>query len=178
MSRIGQKPIDIPSGVTVAVEGQRLCVKGPKGDLSREVPVTIQAAVQGGKLVVSRRNESKSAQALHGLIRTLALNMVVGVTKGYSKDLEIQGVGYRAAVQGPKLVLSVGLSGPIEYPVPEGVKVTVEGGTGITVSGADKERVGIVADRIRGFAPPEPYKGKGIRYKGEYVRHKVGKTVA
>jgi large subunit ribosomal protein L6 len=164
--------------VSITVEGQRLRVKGPKGELTRDVPAPIQVVVDGGKLVVSRRDETKTALSLHGLIRTLASNMVVGVTKGYAKALEIQGVGYRAAIQGPKLVLNIGLSGPVEYEVPEGVKVTVEGGTAIAISGADKELVGIVADRIRGFAPPEPYKGKGIRYKGEYVRHKVGKTVA
>ncbi len=178
MSRIGQKPIAIPSGVTVAVEGQRVRVKGPKGDLVREVVPALRVQAEGGRMTVSRAEETKEAQTLHGLTRTLLANMVQGVEKGYSKELEIQGVGFKAAAQGQKLVITLGFCQPIEYAVPAGISVAVDGGTGIAIKGADKELVGDTAARIRAFMPAEPYKGKGIRYKGEYVRRKAGKTVA
>jgi large subunit ribosomal protein L6 len=178
MSRIGKLPVALPAGVTATVDGQTVRVKGPKGELNRVLPEGISAKVGGGKVELDRAADERRFRSLHGLSRTLVANMVEGVTTGYSKDLELQGVGFKAAVQGQKLVLTLGFAGPVEFTVPAGVKVSAEGGTAIKVSGPDKELVGIVSARIRSFYPAEPYKGKGLRYKGEYVRRKVGKTVA
>jgi large subunit ribosomal protein L6 len=178
MSRIGQKPVDIASGVTVKVDGAKVFIKGPKGELTLDVPSSLKASVDNGKVNVSRSDETRMTRGCHGLVRTLIQNMIEGVTKGFSKDLEIQGVGFKAALQGRKLVLSLGFSSPVEYPLPEGINVTVDAGTKLVVSGPDKQMVGDVSARIRSFYPAEPYKGKGVRYKGEYVRRKVGKSVA
>ncbi len=178
MSRTGQKPIDIPDGVTVNVQGPDISVKGRLGELSMAVHDPIAASVDNGKVVVTRQNDTKTGKSLHGLTRSLIANMIEGVAKGFSKQLEIQGVGFKAAVQGQKLVVMLGFSSPVEYTVPEGVTVAVEGATKVVVSGTDKQKVGDTAARIRSFFPAEPYKGKGIRYKGEHVRRKVGKTVA
>ena len=178
MSRIGKKPVAIASGVTATVKDRQIHVKGPKGELTMSVPTGIDVQVQGSQLTVTRQGDDKQSKANHGTVRNLIANMLVGVTQGYSKDLEIQGVGFRANLQGRKLVMSLGYSHPVEYEVPEGVKVNVTDGTAISVAGVDKQLVGQVSARIRAFCPPEPYKGKGVRLKGEYVRRKVGKTVA
>lgn len=178
MSRIGKKPIAIPAGVTVSVQGNTVTVKGPKGELSHEVPGFVTVQVVDGRVELACRRADKEGRAIHGTNRSLLANMVKGVHEGYSRDLEIHGVGFRASVQGRKLVLSLGYSHPIEYEPPEGIAVKVVENTGINVSGPDKRMVGDVSARIRSFFPPEPYKGKGIRYKGQYVRRKVGKTVA
>jgi large subunit ribosomal protein L6 len=178
MSRIGQKPVDVPAGVTVGLEGTTVRVKGPKGELLLNVPTGVKASVADGKVNVSRADDLRVTRGCHGLTRTLIANMIEGVTKGFSKDLEIQGVGFKAAVQGRKLVLSLGFSIPVEYSLPDGVNAAVDGATKIVVSGPDKQKVGDAAARIRSFYPAEPYKGKGVRYKGEYVRRKVGKSVA
>lgn len=177
MSRIGNKPISLPAGVTVSVEGQRVAVKGPKGELSREFPPVVQVAVCDGRVQVVCKRSDKKARAIFGTTRSLLANMVHGVHQGYAKELEVHGVGFRAAVQGRKLVLTLGFSHPIEFTVPEGIAVKVTENL-ITVSGCDKQLVGEVCARLRSYYPPEPYKGKGIRLKGEYVRRKVGKTVA
>jgi len=177
MSRIGRQPVAIPKGVTVSVQGRKILVKGPKGELAWECAPVVQAAVKDGRVEISCERQDKTARAVFGTTRSLVANMVRGVNEGYSKTLEIQGVGFRAAVQGQKLVLALGYSHPIEYPVPEGISVKVAEGN-IIVSGADKHLVGDVSARLRSFYPPEPYKGKGVRLKGEYVRRKVGKTVA
>ena len=176
MSRVGQKPIEIPSGVTVTVNGLDVRVQGAKAELAMTMASGVTAVVEGGKVVVKVSDAEKGN--LHGLTRTLIANMIVGVVKGYSKELEIQGVGFKAALQGQKLQLWLGFPKPVEYTVPDGIKVVVTEGTAMVVSGADKQKVGDVSARIRSFFPAEPYKGKGIRFKGEYVRRKVGKTVA
>ncbi len=181
MSRIGKMPIAVPAGVEVKLEeGNLITIKGPKGTLSRKlVPdmnIAIEKTESGQEITVTRPSDLKRHKSLHGLTRTLINNMVVGVTQGYSKGLEIQGVGYRAAKAGNKLTLTLGYSHPVEMFDPEGLTVTVEGTTKITVSGIDKEKVGQFAAEIRGKRAPEPYKGKGIRYAGEKVRRKVGKT--
>ena len=178
MSRVGQQPIGIPEGVTAACEGASVRIQGPLGELAVTLPGGITAAVEDSRVVMKRPDDSIASRGFHGLARSLVANMVVGVTKGYRKDLEINGTGFRAAVQGNKVVMSLGFSSPIEYTVPEGVKVMVEGGTAVTVTGPDKQKVGDVAARLRSFYPAEPYKGKGVQYKGEHVRRKVGKTVA
>ena len=178
MSRVGKKPIDIPSGVMVAVQGSNIAIKGPKGESSKILPSSITAKVEGGKVIIGRHDDSRLTRSLHGLYRTLVVNMFEGVTKGYTRELEIEGVGFKALLLGKKLMLSVGFSSPIEYEVPDDVKVSVDGNTKVMVSGIDKQKVGEAAAEIRAVFPPEPYKGKGIRYKGEYVRRKVGKTVA
>jgi large subunit ribosomal protein L6 len=176
MSRIGKRPIPVPAKVTVTIEGQTVTVKGPKGDLSRTLPPEVEILLEGETVVVNRRNESRAARQRHGLCRTLIANMVEGVSTGFSRKLEIQGVGYRAAVQGKILNLAMGFSHPVNIDPPEGITFLVEGTTNVTVSGIDKEIVGNTAARIRAVRPPEPYKGKGIRYAGEIVRRKVGKT--
>jgi len=176
MSRIGEKPIDVPSGVTITVDGSHLTTKGSKGELSLDLPEGIAAAVEGNTVVMTREDESR--KAFHGLARSLVANMVEGVSNGYTKELEIQGVGFRAAVQGKTLSLSLGFASPIEYAIPDTVTIAVNNNTEVVVSGADKQQVGDVAARIRSFYPAEPYKGKGVRYKGERVRRKEGKTVA
>lgn len=178
MSRIGKQPVDIPDGVNVAVDGPKISVKGPLGELSLELRDRVTVTAADRKVTLEAVDETRESSSLHGLSRTLVANMIQGVSKGFSKALEIHGVGFKANVQGNKLVMSLGYSQPVEYVVPDGITVEVEKGTKISVSGADKQMVGDVAARIRCFYPPEPYKGKGIRYVGEYVRRKVGKTVA
>lgn len=177
MSRVGRMPIAIPAGVTVDIaENNNVTVKGPKGELNRTLPAEMEIKVEGAELTVTRPNDLKRNKALHGLTRALLNNMVIGVTDGFVKKLEIQGVGYKAAMQGDVLNLSLGYSHPINYPQPEGIKIEVPDQNHINVSGISKEQVGQVAAEIRGYRAPEPYKGKGIRYVDEYVRRKVGKT--
>lgn len=178
MSRIGKRPISIPSKVTIAIEGQKVTVKGPKGELSRVLPGEVLVEQEGDTLLVKRQDESRAAYQRHGLCRTLVSNMVEGVSQGFQRRLEIQGVGYRAQVQGRNLVLSVGYSHPVQIEPPDGVQLAVENNTNVVVSGIDKEIVGNLAAKIRAVRPPEPYKGKGIRYSGEAVRRKVGKSGA
>ena len=179
MSRIGKMPIVIPAGVTVEVaENNKVTVKGPKGTLERVLPAEMTIEVEGGEVKVSRPNDLKREKSMHGLTRTLIHNMVVGVTDGFTKKLLIQGVGYRAQKDGNKLTLFLGYSHPVEMIDPEGVTSTLENQNTITVSGIDKEKVGQFAAEIREKRKPEPYKGKGIRYADEHVRHKVGKTGA
>jgi large subunit ribosomal protein L6 len=176
MSRIGKQPVPVPKGVTVTIAGQKVTVKGSKGELSRELPAEIAFVQEGEEIVVTRRNESRNARQRHGLVRTLIANMVEGVSNGYQKKLEIQGVGYRAALQGQKLVMALGYSHPVEFEPPAGIQFGVEGNTNVTVSGIDKEIVGNTAAKVRAARPPEPYKGKGVRYAGEQVRRKAGKS--
>ena len=176
MSRIGRMPIAIPAGVTVEIaENNKVTVKGPKGTLERVLPAEMEITQEGSEIIVKRPNDLKKMKSLHGLTRTLINNMVVGVTDGYTKVLEVNGVGYRAAKQGNKLNLSLGYSHPVEMTDPEGLTTTVEGNK-ITVSGIDKEKVGQYAAEIREKRAPEPYKGKGIKYADEVIRRKVGKT--
>lgn len=177
MSRIGRLPITVPAGVTVEIgENNKVTVKGPKGTLERELPVEMEIKLDGDTVVVTRPNDLKRMKSLHGLTRTLINNMVVGVTNGYEKVLEVNGVGYRAAKSGNKLTLSLGYSHPVEMTDPEGVETTVEGQNKIVVKGIDKEKVGQYAAEIRDKRRPEPYKGKGIKYADEVIRRKVGKT--
>jgi len=176
MSRIGRAPIPIPSGVTVTQEGPRLRVEGPKGKLSLAIPAAISVRVDGQTLQVQRTGDEQSQRALHGLTRALIANMVHGVLSGFVKELEIAGVGYRAQLQGKQLSLQVGFSHPVVVPVPEGLTVEVPKPTSVLVKGADKHLVGQLAATIRGIAPPEPYKGKGIKYVGEVIRRKAGKA--
>ncbi|HAA30651.1 MAG TPA: 50S ribosomal protein L6 [Cyanobacteria bacterium UBA8553] len=176
MSRIGKRPISIPGKVTVTINGQHVAVKGPKGELDRILPEQVKVEQEGEMLQVLRVNESRAARQRHGLSRTLVANMVEGVSNGFQRRLEIQGVGYRAQVQGRKLILNVGYSKPVEIDPPEGVQVAVENNTNVIVSGINKEVVGNTAARIRAVRPPEVYKGKGIRYAGEVVRRKAGKA--
>jgi large subunit ribosomal protein L6 len=176
MSRIGKQPVPVPKGVTVTIDGQTVTVKGAKGELSRELPPEIAFVQEGDEILVTRRNESRNARQRHGLVRTLIANMVEGVSSGYQKKLEIQGVGYRASLQGQKLVMALGYSHPVEFEPPSGIQFAVEGNTNVTISGIDKEVVGNTAARVRAARPPEPYKGKGVRYAGENVRRKAGKA--
>ncbi|NJK47951.1 50S ribosomal protein L6 [Candidatus Gracilibacteria bacterium] len=176
MSRIGKRPITIPNKVTVEINGQTVVVKGPKGTLERTLPTQVKVEQEGEILQVVRQNESRVARERHGLSRTLVANMVEGVSSGFSKRLEIQGVGYRAQAQGSKLTLNVGYSKPVEMSMPKEIQVAVENNTQVVISGIDKEIVGNIAAQIRAVRPPEPYKGKGIRYQGEFVRRKAGKT--
>jgi large subunit ribosomal protein L6 len=176
MSRIGKKPIEIPAGVTVRIEGSSVFVKGPKGELSMELVPLISASLDGSVLTFSRENESRSARANHGLMRANANNMVVGVTAGFSKKLEVKGVGYRADVKGKNLVLNLGYSHLIEYPIPSDIQIEADKNNTITVSGIDKARVGQVAANIRDYRKPDRYKGKGVRYLGEYIALKAGKS--
>jgi large subunit ribosomal protein L6 len=178
MSRIGKMPLTVPAGVEVTLSGNVTTVKGPKGQSTLRIPSQITVAIDGAQVVVDRKDETKDSRALHGTIRNTLKNMVVGVQSGYVKELEIQGVGYKAILQGKVLVLSLGFSHEIKYEIPEGIKVEVTGTTDVKISGHDKALVGQVAARIRAFAPAEPYKGKGVRYKGEQVRRKEGKAVA
>ena len=176
MSRIGRMPVVIPAGVTVDIaEGNKVTVKGAKGTLVRELPVEMEIKIEDGHVVVTRPSDLKKMKALHGLTRTLIHNMVVGVREGYTKTLEVNGVGYRAAKQGNKLVLSLGYSHPVEMEDPEGLETTVDGNK-IVVKGISKEKVGQYAAEIREKRAPEPYKGKGIKYADEVIRRKVGKT--
>ena len=177
MSRIGKMPIAIPAGVTVDIaENNKVTVKGPKGTLERVLPAEMTIKKEGEEVVVTRPNDLKKMKSLHGLTRTLIYNMVIGVTEGYQKELEVNGVGYRAQKQGKKLILSLGYSHPVEMEDPEGVETVVEGQNKITVKGIDKEKVGQYAAEIRDKRRPEPYKGKGIKYADEVIRRKVGKT--
>ncbi|HRJ73565.1 MAG TPA: 50S ribosomal protein L6 [Terrimicrobiaceae bacterium] len=178
MSRIGKKPIEVPAKVKVNVGGEgAVTVEGPKGKLSWTLPKAVRARLEGTTLTIDRDGESRPVRALHGLSRALLANMIAGVNDGFKKDLEIQGVGFKAAVQGEKLNLSLGKSHPILFNIPKEIKVTVTDNTKISVEGIDKHLVGQVAADIRAYYPPEPYKGKGIRYAGEQVRRKEGKTV-
>jgi large subunit ribosomal protein L6 len=175
MSRIGKKPIEVPAGVIVSVDPGRVTVSGPKGELRQQVPQRMLIAQEDGQVTVSRPTERGEDRALHGLTRTLIANMVEGVTNGFEKRLEIQGVGYRAALSGSNLELQVGYSHPVRITPREGISFEVPVPTQIVVRGIDKQIVGQTAAEIRKVRPPEPYKGKGIRYEGEYVRRKVGK---
>lgn len=176
MSRIGRLPIAIPSGVDVALKDRQVTVKGPKGELGLEFSVPIAVKIEGSTVTVERPNDEKQSRSLHGLTRTLIANMVHGVTQGFSKTLEIQGVGYRGSMDGKKLNLQLGFSHPVVVEPPPGIEIKLEGNNRITISGSDKQAVGQLAAQIRGIRPPEPYKGKGIRYAGERVRRKLGKA--
>ncbi len=176
MSRIGKLPIEIPSGVTVTVDTSVINVKGPKGTLSREIMDGVAIEMNDNKVLVKRSGDTKVAQAAHGLTRTLINNMVAGVTKGFEKVLEITGVGYRAEVKGNTLSLALGYSHPVNYDIPKGISVEVDKMTKIMLKGVDRELVGQTAAKIRSFRSPEPYKGKGIRYAGEKILRKAGKT--
>ncbi|NJK28573.1 MAG: 50S ribosomal protein L6 [Coleofasciculaceae cyanobacterium SM2_3_26] len=176
MSRIGKRPIQVPAKVTVTIDGQKVSVKGPKGELSRVLPSRVVVEQEGDALLVKRADESRVARMRHGLCRTLVDNMVQGVSKGYERRLEIQGVGYRAQTQGTKLVLNVGYSKPVEITPPEGIQFVVENNTNVIVTGINKEIVGNTAARIRAVRPPDAYKGKGIRYAGETIKLKAGKS--
>jgi len=177
MSRIGKQPVPVPAKVKVAIQGNRLSAEGPKGKLEMTLPSQTQAVVDGAQVKVTRSGESAEAKSMHGLARALINNLLKGVSEGFQKKLEIQGVGFKAAVQGPVINLSLGFSHPINYPIPAGIKIVVDENTKVTIEGADKELVGRVAAEIRSYYPPEPYKGKGVRYVGEHVVRKEGKTV-
>ena len=178
MSRIGKQPVEIPSGVKVAVNGAKVSVEGPKGRLERSLPQPISASVSDGKVLVIRPDDERRSKALHGLSRTLINNMVLGVSKGFEKALHIEGVGYRAAVQGKKLNLTLGFSHPVEFDIPQGISIAVENQVDVTVTGADKELVGQVAAELRFMRKPDVYLGKGVRYKDEVIRRKAGKTAS
>jgi large subunit ribosomal protein L6 len=175
MSRIGRRPIEVPAGVTVSIDPGRVMVNGPLGTLQQQVPQRMKIEQGNGAITVTRPTERGDDRALHGLTRTLIANMVEGVTKGFEKRLELQGVGYRAAMQGTDLRLDVGFSHPVVLKAPRGISFEVPTPTEIVVKGVDKQQVGQIAAEVRKVRPPEPYKGKGIRYRGEYVRRKVGK---
>lgn len=177
MSRIGKQPVSIPDKVKVEVKGQQISAEGPKGKLSLELPKRTSALVKDKTIVVSRKDDTSESKALHGLSRSLVNNMLQGVATGFVKKLEIQGVGFKAAVQGKVVNMSLGYSHPINYSIPDQIKVTVEENTKVTIEGPDKATVGRVAAELRSFYPPEPYKGKGVRYSDEKVIRKEGKTV-
>lgn len=177
MSRVGLKPISLPEKVAVKLDGRKVTVEGPKGKLDFSLPEGISLENENGTVVVSRANENRQLRALHGTARSLINNMITGVSQGYTKDLEIHGVGLRAAVKGSDLDLSLGRSHPLLHPIPQGLSVTVAENTKIKVEGIDKQLVGQFAAEVRGYYPPEPYKGKGVRYAGEHVRRKEGKSV-
>ncbi|MFA5843737.1 MAG: 50S ribosomal protein L6 [Coriobacteriia bacterium] len=176
MSRIGKQPIPVPSGVEVIVEGPSVSVKGPKGSLNGTFHPDMEIGLDEGVITVSRPSDSRDHRSLHGLTRTLVNNMIVGVSEGFARNLEIVGVGYRAVLKGSDLELALGFSHPVVYPAPAGITFEVPAPTRITVRGIDKQQVGQVAAEIRKIRPPEPYKGKGVRYEGERVRRKLGKT--
>lgn len=178
MSRIGKTPIPIPAGVTAKIEGQTVVAKGPKGELSVSIHPEMQLKLEDGKILVERPSNAKMHRSLHGLSRTLVANVIDGVTTGFEKKLEIIGVGYRAELKGKNLMLTIGFSHPILFTPPEEIKITTEGNNIVVVQGIHKELVGQVAAKLRSLKPPEPYKGKGIRYLGEFVRKKAGKTAA
>jgi large subunit ribosomal protein L6 len=178
MSRIGKKPVTVPKGVTLDLQGSTVAVTGPRGELRRTLHPEMKVGLQDGQFTVERPSEDKRHKALHGLTRTLVQNMVDGVSKGFSKTLEIQGVGYKAEAKPYGVNLIVGYSHPVKYEAPKGIKISVENNTVVRIEGADKEVVGQVAAELRSVRPPEPYKGKGIRYQGEQVRRKAGKTGA
>ena len=175
MSRIGKKPVALPKGVTASVEGQTVKVKGPKGQLQVVLPDDVMVKLDNGEVKVDPRNETKRARSMWGTSRTLVNNLVTGVTKGYEKKLEITGVGYRAALQGKNLQIALGYSHDVIFPIPEGIAITTPKPTEILITGIDKQKVGQVAAEIRGFRPPEPYKGKGVKYANEYIFRKEGK---
>ncbi len=177
MSRIGKLPVKIPQNVTVELkENNSVTVKGPKGELSRQFTDKVELKIEDGQVVIGRKDDSKPSRSLHGLSRALMANMVTGVSEGYTKKLEIVGVGYKAEMKGKKLLLTIGYSHPIIMSVPDSIQLSTPSPTEILVSGYDKELVGMVAAKIRSFRKPEPYKGKGIKYAGEYIRRKAGKT--
>ncbi len=179
MSKIGKQPVAIPSGVTVTVADGKVTVKGQLGELSREIPAGINAEVKDGFVIYTRKDDSREQKSLHGLSRTLCANMIEGVSKGFKKELSIEGTGFKAVLQGNKLLLSLGFASAKEYTIPEGIKATVgKDGVIVTVEGASKELVGLAAARIRSFYPAEPYKGKGVKYVGEVIRRKQGKKMA
>jgi len=178
MSRIGKKPVTVPQGVTLDLKGSEVAVKGPKGELRRQLHPEMQLALANGIFTVTRPSEEQKHKALHGLTRTLVQNMIDGVSKGFTKTLEIQGVGYKAEAKPYGVNLVVGFSHPVKYQAPKGIKISVENNTVVKIEGADKEIVGQVAAELRAVRPPEPYKGKGVRYQGEQVRRKAGKTGA
>ena len=176
MSRIGRKPIAVPKGVDVSIKGDDVTVKGSKGSLSFSIMPNISVELENGSLLVKRANDEKSVRAAHGMTRAILSNMITGVNQGFERVLEIIGVGYRAQMQGKNLVLSLGFSHPVEVEPPAGIELAVDGPTKVIVKGIDKQLVGQMAANIRGYRPPEPYKGKGIRYAGEYVIRKAGKA--
>jgi large subunit ribosomal protein L6 len=178
MSRIGKRPINIPNKVSITIDGPQVSVQGPKGQLSRVLPGGVSIEQQGETLLVKPKDETRRSRQYHGLSRTLVANMVEGVANGFQKRLEIQGVGYRAQIQGRNLILNVGYSKPVEIQPPDGIQFAVENNTNVIVTGIDKEIVGNIAAQVRSVRPPEVYKGKGIRYAGEFVRRKVGKSGA
>ncbi len=176
MSRIGKNPITVPSGVSITLDGNRITVKGPRGELSRMIPADMLISQEQGSVTVNRPSDDPKHKALHGLSRTLIANMVEGVTKGFSKQLDIVGVGYKAETRPYGLQLALGFSHPVEYKAPQGIKLTAPAPTQIIIEGANKEIVGQVAAELRSLRPPEPYKGKGIKYAGEQIRRKAGKA--
>ncbi|MCS5718205.1 50S ribosomal protein L6 [Herbiconiux sp. CPCC 205763] len=176
MSRIGRLPIDIPAGVTVSIDGQAVAVKGPKGELALTIKEPIAASVEENQVLVTRPDDERESRSLHGLTRTLIANQIIGVTTGYSKSLEVVGTGYRVAAKGSGVEFALGYSHPISVEPPAGISFTVEGNNKLTVNGIDKQAVGEVAANIRKLRKPEPYKGKGVRYAGEVVRRKAGKS--
>ena len=176
MSRIGRKPVALPKGVTTQIDGHKITVKGPKGEISRTLHEDMLITLEDGSIVVKRPSDEAQHKALHGLTRTLVANMVQGVTEGFAKSLEIQGVGYKAEPKPFGVQLVVGFSHPVPYKAPQGIKITVTNNVNVKIEGIDKELVGQVAAELRNIRPPEPYKGKGIRYAGEQVRRKAGKT--
>ena len=175
MSRIGRLPIDIPAGVEVRIEGQQVAVKGPKGELSLTVKTPIEARIEDGQVLVTRPDDERVSRSLHGLTRTLIANQIVGVTEGYTKGLEVVGTGYRVAAKGNSVEFALGFSHSITVDPPAGISFAVEGNNKLTVSGIDKQKVGQAAAEIRSFRPPEPYKGKGVKYAGEFIFRKEGK---
>ncbi|HLH11124.1 MAG TPA: 50S ribosomal protein L6 [Methylovirgula sp.] len=175
MSRVGKKPVSLPSGVTAKVEGQTIAIKGGKGELRFEAPHEVSVSFADNQIKIDPRNETKRARAMWGMARARVNNLVVGVTKGFEKKLEINGVGYKAAVSGKNLQLSLGYSHDVTYPIPQGITIATPKPTEITISGVDKHKVGQVAAEIRGFRPPEPYKGKGVKYSDEFIFRKEGK---
>ena len=177
MSRLGKKPVSVPSGVKIAVDGRTINVEGPKGKLSYTAQPEIDVAVDGGEVRITRKDDQRQSRAYHGLTRSLIQNMVMGVSQGYRKALDVQGVGYSATLQGKKLVLAVGFANKITKNIPPGVDVKVDGGTKIEITGPDKQKVGQFAAEVRSVRKPEPYKGKGIRYEGEVVKLKPGKEM-
>ena len=177
MSRVGKMPIAIPKGVDIRAEGEFVRVKGPKGELANRIPPGLSVAVDNGQVRIARQNDEKQQRAFHGLLRSLVANSVQGVTKGFSKELEIVGVGYRAEVKGKSVVFSLGYSHPIDFPIPEGIAVAIDAKAGkLTVTGADRQKVGQTAAEIRKLRVPDPYKAKGIKYANEFIRRKVGKA--
>jgi large subunit ribosomal protein L6 len=177
MSRVGKQPINVPAGVKVGIVGNAVSGEGPKGRLSLSLPAHTKATITGSLILVTREDDTSRAKAMHGLARALVNNMVIGLSTGFSKRLEIQGVGFKASVVGDVVTLNLGFSHPINYPIPSGIKVRVDEGTKVTIEGPDRQLVGMVASELRSYYPPEPYKGKGVRYSDEKVKRKEGKTV-